>query len=75
MKNYSQLPQPPENYLNHGTNNLILEETNYNTIEMEAEYKKLEATMNDEQLNVYNSILDSVGKNKGGLFFVHGSGG
>ncbi|XP_063941193.1 uncharacterized protein LOC135149410 [Daucus carota subsp. sativus] len=75
LKNYSQLPQPPENYLNHGTNNLILEETNYNTIEMEAEYKTLEATMNDEQLNVYNSILDSVGKNKGGLFFVHGSGG
>ena len=75
MKNYQQLPQPPENYLNHGTNNLILEETNYNIVEMEQENKKLLSTMNEEQMNVYNSILQSVEKNEGGLFFVYGSGG
>ena len=75
LKNFPQLPQPPENYLNHGTNNLILEETNYNITEMERENQKLLSTMNEEQLNVYNAILDSVGKNEGGLYFVHGSGG
>nr|XP_017221483.1 PREDICTED: ATP-dependent DNA helicase PIF1-like [Daucus carota subsp. sativus] len=62
-------------YLNHGTNNLILEETNYNMTEMELENKKLLSTMNPEQKSVYNAILESVDKNEGGLFFVYGSGG
>ncbi|XP_063945878.1 uncharacterized protein LOC108212277 [Daucus carota subsp. sativus] len=75
LKNFPQLPQPPENYLNHGSNNLILEETNYNINEMEKENHRLLSTINDEQLNVYNAILESVGKNEGGLYFVHGSGG
>ncbi|XP_017227983.1 uncharacterized protein LOC108203520 [Daucus carota subsp. sativus] len=75
LKNFPQLPQPPENYLKHGTNNLILEETNYNINEMEKENHGLLSTINDEQLNVYNAILESVGKNEGGLYFVHGSGG
>ncbi|XP_017221483.2 uncharacterized protein LOC108198231 [Daucus carota subsp. sativus] len=75
LKNFQQLPQPPEMYLNHGTNNLILEETNYNMTEMELENKKLLSTMNPEQKSVYNAILESVDKNEGGLFFVYGSGG
>ncbi|KAK1351975.1 hypothetical protein POM88_053689 [Heracleum sosnowskyi] len=37
LKNFLQLPQPPTSYLNHGSNNLILEETNYNVVEMEAQ--------------------------------------
>ena len=75
LKNFPQLPQPPETYLNHGTNNLIVEETNYNIMDMETENKKLLATMNDEQFIVYNSILQSISEEEGGLFFVHGSGG
>nr|XP_017217079.1 PREDICTED: ATP-dependent DNA helicase RRM3-like [Daucus carota subsp. sativus] len=62
-------------YLNHGTNNLILEETNYNITEMEVENKKLLSTMNAEQKTVYNAILESIDKNEGGIFFVYGSGG
>ncbi|XP_017250901.2 uncharacterized protein LOC108221541 [Daucus carota subsp. sativus] len=75
LKSFPQLPQPPETYLNHGSNNLILEETNYNILEMDVENKKLVSMMNAEQLNVYNAILESVRNNEGGLHFVHGSGG
>ncbi|XP_017239653.1 uncharacterized protein LOC108212437 [Daucus carota subsp. sativus] len=75
LRNFPQLPQPPENYLNHGSNNLIIEETNYNINKMEKENQKLLSTMNGEQLSVYNAIIESVGKNEGGLYFVHGSGG
>lgn len=75
LKKFGQLPQPPSSYLKHGVNNLIIEETSYNMEEMESEYKQLLANCNQEQLNVYNNILESVQKGEGGLFFVYGSGG
>ncbi|XP_063949879.1 uncharacterized protein LOC135152724 [Daucus carota subsp. sativus] len=75
LKNFPQLPQPPSSYLNHGSNNLIIEETSYNIAEMKAENEKLLETMNEEQSHVYNAILHSVHNKEGGLFFVYGSGG
>ncbi|XP_063950001.1 uncharacterized protein LOC108221463 [Daucus carota subsp. sativus] len=75
LKTYSQLPQPPNSYLHHGTNNLILEETNYNLAEMKLEHDNLLANCNLEQLSVYESVLASVASGEGGLFFVYGSGG
>ncbi|WOH01927.1 hypothetical protein DCAR_0521313 [Daucus carota subsp. sativus] len=75
LKNYSQLPQPPASYLHQGTNNLIIEETSYNLAEMKAEHEKLIANCNEEQINVYRAVLDSVQGNQGGLFFLYGSGG
>ncbi|XP_074346720.1 uncharacterized protein LOC141685525 [Apium graveolens] len=42
---------------------------------MQAEHSKLHKNLNEEQLQAYNSILDSVENNKGGVFFVYGSGG
>ncbi|XP_017239700.1 uncharacterized protein LOC108212487 [Daucus carota subsp. sativus] len=75
LKTYVQLPQPPLSYLHHGTNNLIIEETNYNLAEMKAEHEDLLSKCNQEQLNVYNQVLSSVHSNRGGLFFVYGSGG
>ncbi|XP_017255741.1 uncharacterized protein LOC108225401 [Daucus carota subsp. sativus] len=75
LKNYSQLPQPPETYLQHGTNNLIIEETSYNLAEMKCQHDKLLANCNEEQLGVYRAVLDSIDTNEGGLFFLYGSGG
>lgn len=75
LKNYTQLPQPPTSYLHIGTNNLILEETNYNLGEMAAEHQKLLSSCNDEQLSVYKAVMKSVESNEGGLFFLYGSGG
>ncbi|KAK1359339.1 hypothetical protein POM88_043813 [Heracleum sosnowskyi] len=62
LKNFLQLPQPPTSYMNHGSNNLILEETNYNVVEMEAQYKELLGHLTEEQLHVYEGILDSIMK-------------
>nr|XP_017245432.1 PREDICTED: uncharacterized protein LOC108217092 [Daucus carota subsp. sativus]XP_017245433.1 PREDICTED: uncharacterized protein LOC108217093 [Daucus carota subsp. sativus] len=75
LKNYTQLPQPPTSYLHIGTNNLILEETNYNLGEMAAEHQKLLSSCNNEQLSVYKAVMKSVESNEGGLFFLYGSGG
>lgn len=75
LKQFKQLPQPSANYLQAGSNNLVLDETSYNIAEMEAEFHKLFPNINPEQLQVYNEVLNSVQNNIGGLYYVYGSGG
>lgn len=75
LKDYPQLPQPPAMYLESCSNHLIAEETNYDMMEMKKEYMDLLCKCNEEQLEVYNSVIKSVDNNEGSLFFVYGSGG
>lgn len=75
LKDYNQMPQPPNSYLDCSANNLVIEETSYDMTEMAKEYEELISNCNAEQLDVYNSVMDSVDKKEGGLFFVYGSGG
>lgn len=75
LQDYSQMPQPPHSYLDCGLNNLIIEETSYDTTEMEKEFQQLIKSCNAEQLHVYNSVMMSVERKEGGVFFVYGSGG
>ena len=75
LKDFNQLPQPPSIYLDCGLNNLIVEETSYDIKEMEREHRALISELNEEQLQVYNSIMKSLQRTDGGFFFVYGSGG
>ncbi|XP_074351720.1 uncharacterized protein LOC141690862 [Apium graveolens] len=70
LKNYDQLPQPPDSYLNFGKNNLVIEETGYDTAQMETQYKILLQTCNDDQIEVFNTVLQSVYCGNGGIFFI-----
>ncbi|XP_074352012.1 uncharacterized protein LOC141691172 [Apium graveolens] len=45
LKKFDQLPQPPRSYLNNETNNLIIEETSYDTRKMEYETAKYYRTV------------------------------
>lgn len=69
------MPQPPNTYLDFSKNNLMIEETSYDIAEMEKEHAELISNCNAEQLAVYHSVMESIEKKKGGLFFVYGSGG
>lgn len=69
------MPQPPNSYLDSSSNSLLTEETSYDTEQMAAEHEALLANCNAEQLEVFNSIMDAIQKNEGGIFFVSGSGG
>ena len=62
-------------YLDFADNNLIIEETSYDTQEMAELHKSLISSCTDEQLDIYNTIMKSVENDEGRLFFVHGSGG
>nr|XP_017255632.1 PREDICTED: uncharacterized protein LOC108225307 [Daucus carota subsp. sativus] len=75
LKQFSQLPQPPVSYIQTDANNLIVDETSYDIEEMEREFLKLHSNCNPEQLSVYDAVFQSVTENKGGVFFVYGSGG
>lgn len=75
LKDFTQMPQPPSSYLDCDVNNLIIEETNYNIVEMENEFNNLISSCNQEQMQVYTAVMNSVEKNEGGVFFVYGSGG
>lgn len=69
------MPQPPSIYLDATTNSLIMEETSYDTEEMEKEYSELLMNCNEDQKMIYNAVLNSVDNKLGHLFFVYGSGG
>ncbi|XP_074337030.1 uncharacterized protein LOC141674206 [Apium graveolens] len=75
LKKFDQLPQPPRSYLNNGTNNLIIEETSYDTRKMEYETAKLLQDCTEEQRKIYDAVIQSIDSNVGGIFFVYGSGG
>ncbi|CAJ2679402.1 unnamed protein product [Trifolium pratense] len=56
-------------------NRLILEELNYNVIELIKEHERCHPLLNDQQLIVYNHVLKAVETNMGGVYFVYGHGG
>ncbi|XP_074352259.1 uncharacterized protein LOC141691417 [Apium graveolens] len=57
LKKFDQLPQPPRSYLNNGTNNLIIEETSYDTGKIEYENVKLLQDCTEEQRNIYDDTI------------------
>ncbi|XP_074373688.1 uncharacterized protein LOC141714039 [Apium graveolens] len=72
---FPQLPQPPEEYLCHGLNNLVFDETNYDRQEMHSEYSRLQGKFNEQQEKNFHDVMDSVESKQGGVYFVYGSGG
>lgn len=75
LKDFPTLPFPPDKYLDLNLNRLLLQERSYDVNEMRIEFQKLESKLNEEQRRVYQSVIDAVNNNLGGLFFVKGSGG
>ena len=73
IKDFSQMPQPPNSYLDCNLNNLIIEETSYNINAMKSEYEDLISKCNREE--VFKSVMECIEKKEGGLFFIYGSGG
>lgn len=75
LKNFPTIPMPSGTYLDKCTNRLILEERSYAICQMQDEHKGMVSKLNVEQKHVYDAVIQSVYEDKGGLFFVYGSGG
>ena len=75
LKDYPQMPQPDVNILIHKGNRLIEEEMSYDIGSLQREHEILISGLNNEQRNIYNSIMKAVFSESGGMFFVYGHGG
>lgn len=75
LRDFSTLPVPDERYMRDLDNRLINDELSHNRADMQEQHDKLYKNLNKEQLNAYESIIQSVRDKKGGVFFVYGSGG
>ncbi|KAI9082966.1 hypothetical protein K1719_035109 [Acacia pycnantha] len=75
LNDYPSLPKPNEENLIDMSNQLILQELNYNKEKENNEAIRLQNLMTDEQKEVFHKILSSVSSRKGGFFFLHGFGG
>ncbi|XP_035845146.1 ATP-dependent DNA helicase pif1-like [Helianthus annuus] len=69
------MPFPDDDSLRQGTNRLINEELSHDTHELKSEFSRLKESLTEEQLNVFNQIVNAVECQSGGLFFVYGYGG
>ncbi|XP_057788286.1 uncharacterized protein LOC131005367 [Salvia miltiorrhiza] len=69
------MPTPNETIISDAENPLILEETSYNMEDMRAEHAKLYPCLTDEQMMVYQKIINAIDSGEGGLFFLYGHGG
>nr|XP_023928163.1 uncharacterized protein LOC112039525 [Quercus suber] len=75
LKDYPQMPQPDVNLLIHKGNRLIEEEMSYDIGSLQREHEILISGLNNEQRTIYNSIMDVVSSESGGMFFVYGHDG
>ncbi|XP_074352737.1 uncharacterized protein LOC141691884 [Apium graveolens] len=75
LRDFHMMPFPDERFFTLFVNHLIVEETSYKKEELRLNHDKAHKNLNSRQLDVYNAVVDNVNKNKGGMFFVYGSGG
>ncbi|XP_058741078.1 uncharacterized protein LOC131613424 [Vicia villosa] len=59
----------------HVGNRLIYEEHDYNTETERENFNNLFRALTDEQRSIFEKIMEAVGKQRGGVFFLHGYGG
>jgi len=57
------------------TNKLIVDELNYNKDELEKTHADMLLMLTDEQRCVHDKIMESVGSDDGGFFFIYGYSG
>ena len=75
LKDYPQMPQLDVNILIHKGNRLIEEEMSYDIGSLQREHEILISGLNNEQRTIYNSIMEAVFPESGGMFFIYGHGG
>ncbi|XP_010497251.1 PREDICTED: uncharacterized protein LOC104774316, partial [Camelina sativa] len=75
LADYSDMPTPDKELLKALRNSLLQEEKRYNVPKELADHNSLFATLNKEQREVYDAVIESVIEKKGKLFFVYGPGG
>lgn len=75
LKNIPNMPLPDYEFIEQSCNMLIHDELNYDRESLKREHEMLYSTMTPEQKDVYNTVMNAVTLDEGGLFFLYGYGG
>ncbi|XP_019191277.1 PREDICTED: uncharacterized protein LOC109185784 [Ipomoea nil] len=75
LRDFPEMPIPDESNMGLIENMLIAEELAYDNELLKTEHETLVTKLTDEQKNVYDSVMNDIYSNGGGLFFVYGYGG
>nr|XP_043619723.1 uncharacterized protein LOC122591524 [Erigeron canadensis] len=74
LDDFSDIPKPDETLLTAMDNRLIREELNYNQSQEALEHEQLFHKLNPDQMTIYENVIASVLKERGGFYFVYGPG-
>ncbi|XP_022003565.1 uncharacterized protein LOC110901018 [Helianthus annuus] len=75
LGNFSDMPNVPDNYISALNNQMIMKELSYDRATLKKELASYLKSLTDEQLKVYETVMNAVAKGNGGVFFVYGYGG
>nr|XP_043618055.1 uncharacterized protein LOC122589793 [Erigeron canadensis] len=75
LDDFSDIPKPDETLLTAMDNRLIREELSYNQSQEALEHEQLFHKLNPDQMTIYENVIASVHKERGGFYFVYGPGG
>ncbi|CAH9106093.1 unnamed protein product, partial [Cuscuta epithymum] len=75
LRDYPSMPFPNCNNATMFQNRLIYDELQYDNAEMREQHDKCMQSLNEQQSEVYKTIMESIEGNNGGVFFVYGYGG
>ncbi|XP_022004510.1 uncharacterized protein LOC110902078 [Helianthus annuus] len=75
LGNFSDMPNVPDNYISASNNQMIMKELSYDRATLQKELASYLKSLTDEQLKVYETVMNAIDKGNGGVFFVYGYGG
>jgi len=75
LTDFKFMPRPNATDMPAFTNKLIVDELNYNKDELEMTHADMLLMLTDEQRCVHDKILESIGSDDSGFFFLYGYGG
>ncbi|XP_071725808.1 uncharacterized protein [Rutidosis leptorrhynchoides] len=75
LRNIPNMPFPDYEFIQQSCNMLIQDELAYDRAALQEEHHTLHSTLTPEQKIAYDTIIDSIEKDDGGLFFLYGYGG
>ncbi|XP_071727472.1 uncharacterized protein [Rutidosis leptorrhynchoides] len=75
LRNIPNMPFPDYEFIQQSFNMLIQDELAYDRAALKEEHHTLHSTLTPEHKITYDTIIDSIEKDDGGLFFLYGYGG
>lgn len=75
LLDYPTMPNADHDLNSHQDNRLINDELNYDRVALTEEHVQLLEKMTNEQRGVYDTVVNAVTADKGGLFFLNAFGG